>query len=63
MAADPNPLATMIDVFFNGRPAPGAVPQTIRVKLNSTQIGELIQGKSLQFQAGPIAIELVAAKK
>lgn len=63
MAADPNPIATIMDVFFNGRPAPGALPQTIRVKLNSAQIGEIMQGKSLTFQAGPVAIELVAAKK
>ena len=60
---DPNPMATILDVFFNGRPAPAALPQPVRIKLNSGMLGELMQGKTLHFQAGPLAIELVAAKK
>jgi hypothetical protein len=60
---EPESIAQIIDTFFNGRAAPAALPQPVRIKLNSTQIGELMQGRTLHFQAGPLAIELVAAKK
>ena len=55
-------LTQMVDTFFNGRPAP-ATPQTVRVKLTREHMAELMQGKPVHFQAGPIAIELVQAKR
>ena len=65
MPDDPNTAAEIFDVFFNGRPAPSreAKPQTVRIKLTREQAGELLQGKSLRFQAGPIIIELLQAKR
>ena len=53
-----NPIAEIMDTFFNGRPAPKASPQTVRVRLTAEQIAALMQGKNLKFKAGGIVIEL-----
>jgi hypothetical protein len=53
-----NPLAEVIDTFFNGRPAPKDA-QVLRVLLTKKQIQQLQNGATLRFAANNIQILIV----
>ena len=52
-----NPVAEIMDVFFNGRPAPKDV-QIVRISLTKKQRLELENGSTLRFKAGSIWIQI-----
>jgi hypothetical protein len=49
-----NPIAEILDTFFNGRPAPKRVPKKVRIALPAAQLAELLAGKRLRFKAGEV---------
>lgn len=55
-----NPVAEIMDTFFNGRPAPKDDPKTVRVKLSQRQMRQLRQGDVLRFVANGTAILISA---
>lgn len=55
-----NPVAEVLDTFFNGRPAPKQ-PKLIRVRLSQAQIQSLANGKPLQFLANGTLIVVSTA--
>lgn len=50
-----NPIAEIMDTFFNGRPAPKD-PKAIRVQVTDEQIGHLQNGGKLLFTANGMQI-------
>lgn len=54
-----NPIAEVIDTFFNGRPAPKGTPAKIRVRLNQKQMADLAAGRTLRFNAGTAEVTIL----
>jgi hypothetical protein len=54
-----NPVAEIMDTFFNGRPAPKDSPDKIHVHLTPVQMAALELGKSLRFKAAGASIIIV----
>lgn len=50
-----NPVAEILDTFFNKRPAPKS-PRVIKVRLTKKQIAQVAAGGVLQFNAGDAQI-------
>lgn len=59
MATEGNPVAEVLDTFFNGRPAPARTPETVRIRLTSELLRLLGDGKTLRFVAAGQEIVIV----
>jgi hypothetical protein len=59
MADTGNPVAEVLDTFFNGRPAPKSGVGKVDVHLTRKQLGQLALGRKLTFKAGAATIIVI----